>query len=458
MREREALRIFTLAADLHRQGRLEDAVLGYGRALSLNPRMADAYNNLGVALRAQKKFRAAAAAYHRSLAYRPDNAGVYSNLGNALRDANLMDESIAAHRRAVELTGGSVESRYNLALALRDAGDLERAMAGFDEVLSLQPDHIDCHWDRALALLVTGDLKWGFEEYEWRWKLDRSPPRQYPQPRWDGTALKGRTLLVHQEQGFGDMLQFVRYLPILKASYPNSTVILECQPELARLFSGLRGADRVVVQGGTLPPFDVHIPLLSLPRIFSTTLETIPAQVPYLAPPEMHSILVPGPADQLKVGLVWAGKPSHRNDRNRSVSFERFLPLLGVGDVSFFSLQKGEPARDREAMACDALIGDLGGRFQDFADTAAAIAQLDLVIGVDTAVVHLAGALGKPAWVLVPFSPDWRWLLDRVDSPWYPSLRLFRQSRPGEWDDVFVRVREALAEASRNRRRAASAR
>ncbi|MEO5335909.1 MAG: tetratricopeptide repeat protein [Magnetospirillum sp. WYHS-4] len=458
MREREALRLFTLAADLHRQGRLDDAIKGYARALALDPRMADAYNNLGVALRSQKKFGAAVAAYRRSLTYRPDNPGVYSNLGNALRDANRMEESVAAHRRAVELADGSVEAVYNLALAQRDAGDLAAAMRGFEDVLRRQPDHVDCHWDRALGFLVTGDLKRGFEEYEWRWKLDRSPPRQFPQPAWDGSALKGRSLLVHQEQGFGDMIQFVRYLPILKRSHPDSTVILECQPELARLFSGVPGADRVVVQGGSLPPFDVHIPLLSLARVFSTSLETVPASIPYLRAPEMHSVHLPAPPDQLKVGLAWAGKPSHRNDRNRSVSFERFLPLLEVADVFFFSLQKGESAADLDRLCTEALIMDIGPRMQDFADTAAALQQLDLLIGVDTSVVHLAGALGRPAWVLLPYSPDWRWLLDRADNPWYPSLRLFRQNHPGQWDDVFLKVRDALAEVARSRRRAGAAR
>ena len=284
-----------------------------------------------MALRAQGRLKAAFASYQRSLALRPDHSDVYSNLGNALRELGRLNDAAANHQQAVRLSPGSAQAIYNLGLILRDLGHLNEALACFDKALEIDPDFVYCHWDRSLALLLRGDFEEGFAEYEWRWKLPHNPPRGYTQPLWDGGALDGRTIFVHQEQGLGDMIQFVRYLPMVKEQ--GGTVVVESQPELARLISTVPGADKVVIRGSSPPPFDVYVPLLSLPRIFDSSIENIPDRVPYLAPPELHNVHLPVPIEtRLKVGLVWAGKRSHKNDRNRSCALTEFMAL------AFYSL------------------------------------------------------------------------------------------------------------------------
>ena len=315
--EREAVRLFTIAADCHRRGDLKGAVGGYTQALLLNPSFPDPYNNLGVALRAMGRYEAAVACYRRSLGIRPGNAGLYCNLGNALRDLDRYVEAAAAHKMAVELAPDMPDAIYNLGLVLRDLGQMNDALAWFERALKRNPDHVECRWDRALTLLQMGDFEKGFPEYEWRWRLSATPKRTFDQPRWDGSDLAGRTILLHQEQGLGDMIQFIRYAPLVKAL--GGTVLVECQPELARLFSTARGVDKIVIKDNRLPPFDIYAPLLSLPGILGTTLETVPAKVPYLAGPELHNLHLPIPVgSRLNVGIVWAGKVTHANDRRRS--------------------------------------------------------------------------------------------------------------------------------------------
>jgi hypothetical protein len=328
---------------------------------------------------------------------------------------------------------------------LRDLNRTDPALATFEKALKIKGDHVDCRWDRALCFLQKGDFKRGFDEYEWRWKLDRSPPRGFEQPLWDGADLKGKTILIHQEQGFGDMIQFARYVPMVKAK--GATVIIEAQPELARLFSVLEGVDKVVNKGSPLPKFDVYAPIISLARIFATTPETVPADIPYLSAPDAHAVQLPASlGKQMKIGISWAGRPTHQNDTFRSVAFRHFVELLGVPGVTVYGLQKGPAAAEVSDNGCEALVLNLGGRLHDFADTAAVVAQLDLVISVDTVLVHLAGALGKPVWTLLPFFADWRWMTSGDTSPWYPTMRLFRQDQPGDWEPVFNAVREALLE------------
>lgn len=443
LREREASRVFALAADYHRRGRLDEAIKGYGRALALNPLMSDVYNNMGVALRAQGRLEAAVACYRRALALNADSPSTYSNMGNALREMGRFRIAAASHSQAVRLAPGSAEAIYNLGLTLRDMGENERAMGCLNRSLQIRPDYADAHWDRSLSRLLEGNLERGFDEYEWRWRLDRSPPREFQQPQWTGKAIPGKTLFIHQEQGFGDMIQMARYAAMARTQVGQ--IVVECQAELARLMATVRGVDKVLIRGAALPRFDAYIPALSLPRVLGTTMQTIPKTVPYIRPPDVGSVrLPPSAANQTKVGIVWAGKPTHRNDRNRSAPFGYFLDLMGVPGFTMYSLQKGERAEDLRAMGSDALVMDLGEKLTDFADTAAVIDQLDLVITVDTAVAHLAGALGKPVWVLLPFAPDWRWLLKRTDSPWYPTARLFRQPKAGDWDSVFADVRRAM--------------
>jgi len=445
LRDREAARIFNLAVDQHRKGELADAVRNYGSSLLLNPKNPDAYNNMGVALRVLGKLEAAIACYRRCLVLRPDNAGVYSNMGNALRELGRLNLAVAAHQHALKLAPKSPEAYYNLGLALRDLGQITQALAAFERTLSYNPEHADCRWDRALTLLLKGEFLPGFQQYDWRWQLGRSPPRGLIGPEWDGSELKGKTLLIHQEQGFGDMIQFARYIPLAKAR--GGTIVVEVQPELSRLFATLPGIDKIINRGSPLPKYDYFVPMMSLAKVFATTIDTVPAETPYLAPPDMHAVQLPASLDQqFQIGIVWAGKSSHQNDKNRSCGFERFIELLGVPGVTVHSLQKGPRESDIVAAGCGALVNGLGSRLGDFADTACVIQQLDLVITVDTAVAHLAGALGKPVWVLLPFAPDWRWMTDRDSSPWYPDMRLFRQQKPGDWDKVFSNLRHALLE------------
>jgi tetratricopeptide (TPR) repeat protein len=446
LREREAARIFSEAAEAHQRGDLDAAIEGYNRSLFLNAKVADVYNNLGVALRVRGKLEAAVACYRRSLVLRPGSASVYSNMGNALREMGRLQTSVAAHQQAIKHAPANPEAYYNLGLTLRDLGQVDQALACFGKTLSLRADHVDCHWDRALTLLTKGDYKPGFAEYEWRWRLDRSPPRGYTQPEWDGSAMKGKILLIHQEQGFGDMLQFARYLPMVKER-SGATLVVEVQPELARLFSGIAGVDKVIDRGAALPKFDAYVPMMSLARIFGTTLESIPANVPYLKAPEMETLKLPPSLDkQFRVGIAWAGRPTHKNDANRSCDFRQFVELLGIPGITVYSLQKGPHEADVKEYGCEGLVMNLAPRLRDFADTAAVLKQLDLVITVDTALGHLAGALGVPTWVAVPFAPDWRWMLESDTSPWYPKHRLFRQAEPGGWDGVFSNIRKGLRE------------
>jgi tetratricopeptide (TPR) repeat protein len=443
LREREASRLFDLAVKHHQKSELKEAVNVYGKSLLLNPKIADVYNNMGVALRVLGKLEAAVACYRRCLVLRPNNSGVYSNMGNALRELGRLQLAVAAHQQAIKLSPESPEAYYNLGLVLRDLGQVTQALAAFERTLGYNPDHADCRWDRALTLLLRGDFLPGFEQYDWRWKLDRSPPRGFSEPEWDGADLKGKTLLIHQEQGFGDMIQFARYIPMVKER--GGTVVVEVQPELSRLFSTLPGVDKVINRGAPLPKFDLFIPMMSLAKVFATSKDNVPADIPYLTPPDMLAVQLPVSLErQRKIGIVWAGKPTHQNDKNRSCTFSNFIELLGMPGASIYSLQKGPREADIAENGCEALVLNLGGRLNDFADTASVIQQLDMVITVDTSVAHLAGALGKPVWVLVPYAPDWRWMTETDSSPWYPTMRLFRQKKHGDWESVFVDVRRAL--------------
>ena len=328
---------------------------------------------------------------------------------------------------------------FEKAMAAHRDGRLDEAIAGYVEALEINPES-------SRAWLMMGELEKGFEEYEWRWRLAENPPRRFDKPAWSGAALDGRTILLHAEQGMGDSIQFARYAALVAAR--GGRVILECQAPLTALFESLDGVEQIVARDAALPAFDVHAPLLCLPRIFETDLDSIPESGAYLGADaargkKFASLLDP---ERLNVGIVWAGKPSHRNDRNRSAGIEPFIDLLGIPGAAFHSLQVGPRAGDIGATRCAGLIRDHAPRLRDFADTAALVAALDLVISVDTSVCHLAGALGKPCWVVIPYTPDWRWLMQREDSPWYPSLRLFRQDSFGDWPGVFGRLGEALEE------------
>jgi hypothetical protein len=440
---------------LQQADRLGEAVEAYNRVLAVEPTHGGALNNLGVALRRLERFAEAVACYRRALEIDPRNSQALSNLGNALKDLHRLDEAIATLRRADAVKPNDAGIVYNLGIALKDAGRLDEALAAYDRALALRPDDPDIPWDIALALLTKPNFAKGWPAYEARWGLKDNPPRPFPQPRWHGEELGGRRILLTSEQGFGDTLQFIRYVPLVKAK--GGHVIVEARGPLMRLVRSVEGVDEVVDRDARTPPaFDVHCPLLSLPMVFRTDLSSIPSTIPYLAPPPglgaaFDAFLAPA-GDRLKVGLVWSGSTTFKNNRNRATSLESFLPLLEVPGVAFVSLQKGPPLQELSTCGCRSLILDADPLLQDFADTAALIQRLDLVIMTDSAVAHLSGALGRPVWVLLCFAADWRWLTRREDSPWYPSMRLFRQRTAGRWDDVFVRVKDELAKLAAKRR------
>lgn len=441
----EAEREFIRALELHRAEQLDQALKHYAKAAALDPGHAMAWNNMGVLLRRQGKRKAAVACYRRAVAIALDDPSHHSNLGNVLRDLGLTEEAERHSARAVALAPDNAGAHHNYGLILQDLGRHEEAIAEFDKAIQLDPTNVNFRWDRALNLLMAGDLARGFAEYEVRWKLPQNSPPNIAASEWTGEALDGKTILLWSEQGFGDTLQFVRYAPLVKALGAGQVVLL-AQPALVRLLAGAPGLDSVVTEGAPHPRFDCHAALLSLPRLFGTTLETIPAECPYLKVPAGAEARLRRPdRARLAVGICWAGKPSHKNDLNRSTGIEPFLALMDEPDIAFYSLQKGPRAADLVSTGVAALVEDLSGRIDDFADTARFIQQLDLVITVDTAVAHLAGALGIPVWVAIPAAIDWRWMRGRSDSPWYPSMRLFRQPRAGDWSAPFAEMKAALA-------------
>jgi Tfp pilus assembly protein PilF len=437
---------FNLGVLFQEMGRSDDAVGCYRHALRCKPDLAPAWGNLGVALRDTGQGQDAVASFRQALRLKPGEPDVLNNLGNTLLAHQQYPEAIACFRDALSRAPGNAGIHLNLGNALRASGGLSEAVQSLRHALQLRPDFAEAHWDLAFALLLQGDYLQGFEEYEWRWQRPGFPHRRFASPLWLGEDLAGRTLLVHSEQGAGDNLQFVRFVGALAER--GARVLLECQPSLAALFESAPGALRIISRGDALPEVDWHLPLLSLPQRLGITPGTIPARTPYLQPLAGRRVVLPPPRDQqdtrLKVGIVWRGNPQHPNDRQRSIPLASLGPLFAVPGVAFYNLQVAPaPQFASEAAQQPALI-PVGGLRRDFAETAGVVAQLDLVISADTSVAHLAGAMGRPAWVLLPFAPDWSWLLKREDTPWYPTVRLFRQSSPGDWPAVIQRVCEAL--------------
>jgi tetratricopeptide (TPR) repeat protein len=370
-------------------------------------------------------------------------------MGNALKDLGEYAEAIENYKQAVLLKPDYAEAYNNLGVALKDYGRCTEAIENYERAIQLNPDYTEAHWNRSLALLLSGRLAEGWKEYQRQYnRLNTiSYPYHYEQPYWDGASFAGKKLLVIYQQGLGDNIQFVRYLPMVKAR--GGTVIYETKKSLVGLFEGFEGIDELVEAAPDCKPavsFDFYVSLLDLPRIFGTTLKTIPSQVPYLYPDsaKAESWRDRIVRDNLTVGIAWAGGPAHRNDHNRSLALEVFAPLAKIDGMRLYGLQKGRGAEEAAHLPEDMAVTNLGEQFEDFADTAAVIENLDLVISVDTAVLHLAGAMGKPVWALLPFAPDWRWMLKHPDSPWYPAMRLFRQKKPGDWHELIDRVRNQL--------------
>jgi Glycosyltransferase family 9 (heptosyltransferase)/Tetratricopeptide repeat len=439
-------RLFEAALAHQKRDEAEPALKAYRRVVEIAPERADAWNNLGILLGKQGKLRAAIACLKRATAAPAPSAIHLSNLGEFLRRALRFEEAMAAFTRSLALEPERRETLHNYGLLLRDRADAPGAVEVFARLLAASPEDAQLRWERALALLAAGDLKQGFAEYESRWQAKAAMP-QFPMPLWQGERLGGKSILVHAEQGFGDSIQFARYLPMLEEL--GARVIFAVPAELLRLFQGLAGNAAIIDMAGNKPVTDFHVPAGSLPHRFGTTLETIPATPPYLrVPGTLKATLARPSGTALAVAICWAGRPTHELDRERSMSLEDLLPLTDLPGVTFYSLQKGARAADLAATGAGALIEDLSPQLDDFAVTAAVLMQVDLVVSVDTAVVHLAGAMGRPAFVLLPFAADWRWLRRREDSPWYPTLRLFRQEKPGDWRDVVRRLRSAIEDLS----------
>jgi tetratricopeptide (TPR) repeat protein len=430
---------------LEDQRRLEEAAACYQQAVRLEPDSVLYLNNLANTLTAQGKPDEAVPHYRRAIRLEPGEAVHLSNLGNALTLVGRPDEAEALCRQALRLRPDFADAYHNLAISLGAQGKIDEALRTNREALLRVPDHVGARNCQAMWWLQQGNCEQGWQEYEWRWKKTDVSPRLFPQPLWDGSPLGGRTILIHTEQGLGDTFQFIRYAPLVKRR--GGTVVVECQRSLLQLLSSCPGVDQLVARGEPLPDFDVHVPLLGLPGVFGTTLATIPAEVPYLFPePDLavrwgDELGAPG---GFKVGIGWQGNPRFPGDCMRSVPLTHFAPLGRIEGVRLFSLQKGEGAEQLRAAAKYLPVTDLGERLDEtagaFMDTAAVMKNLDLVITSDTATAHLAGALGVPVWVVLALGADWRYLLYRQDSPWYPTMRLFRQRRLGDWDEVFERV------------------
>ena len=431
-------------------GRYDEAIENFSQALDIEPNYAEARNNLGIALKALGRLDEAIENYVQAIQPSPDFPEAYYNLANALRDQDNPIDAIEHYQEAIRLKPDYVEAYYNLANVLYGQRQLADAIENYQMAVSLKPDCADAHWNFSLALLSSGTLAEGWKHYQWRHKAvlgTATYPHRYDAPRWDGSSFVGKKLLIHYEQGYGDTIQFVRYLPMAKAR--GGTVILEARKPLLSLLRSFPGIDELVEASPEKKPavkFDYYASLMDLPGIFGTTLETIPADVPYIlaGPQKVSQWQSKFGGKDFKVGIVWAGQPAKKNDRYRSCPLNCFEQLAAIPGVKLYGLQKGQAAAQASELSSQSDLTNLGEDLSDFGDTAAIIDNLDLIISIDTAVAHLAGAMGKPVWVLVSSRPDWRWMMDREDSPWYPTMRVFRQEKLGGWDHLFRCVTEEL--------------
>ncbi|MFM0630219.1 tetratricopeptide repeat protein [Paraburkholderia xenovorans] len=434
-----------------------DALGSFDRAIALMPDFAQAWNNRACVLRDLGRPADALASCDQALALQPNYPDAWSNCGNAFSDLNQPEEAERSYRRALELAPAFADAWNNLGLTQIDLNQHAQALSSYERALAVNPDAAETHWNESLCLLQMGRLEAGWQKYEWRWERSRikASRRSFAQPLWLGDfSIDGKTILLHAEQGLGDTLQFCRYAALV--SKLGAKIVLEVPPELMRLMATLDGVDQLIEAGQTPPPFDYHCPLLSLPLAFKTGLDSIPSTTPYLfanaeATRQWHDRIHAQADGRLKVGLVWAGgnRPHvaelRKNDARRSIAFTQLAPLLDVSNVQFFSLQKGPAAQQRQSSEWGERVIDYTEELSDFADTAALVANLDLVISVDTSAAHLAGALDKPVWILNRFDTCWRWMLERTDTPWYPRARLFRQPALGDWDSVMQAAHDALS-------------
>jgi len=437
---------FQLAGVLSSLNLLAEASTCIQQAIQLRPRQPKLRMFQGGLLKQLGRFNEAADCCRQEIQIDPNNADAHYNLGLVLQNLDQPQDAITAFKSAIRLRPGYIDALVNLGFVLRQNGKATDALRCFQKAVRLDPKNPESHWELATTLLSLGNFPAGWREYEWRWRLKdfTTPAAQFSQAQWDGADLGGRRILLHCEQGYGDIIQFARFATLVARR--GGKVILGCPKPLCTLLNTLADVSEITTSPRDVL-FDVHAPLMSLPAILGTTLANLPATIPYLTAPPASAGENIHPAEGYKIGIVWAGDPSHKNDRRRSVPLENFLSLVKTPGIVCYSLQVGKSAVDLNQPEIAGQIIDLGGGFQDFADTARAIAQMDLLITVDTAVAHLAGALGKPVWVMLPFEAEWRWMLKREDSPWYPSMRLFRQAAPGDWKELFIRLLSAVKTA-----------
>jgi tetratricopeptide (TPR) repeat protein len=434
-----------LGTALNEQRQFDEAIAAFQKAVAIQPDYAEAYSNLGHALIGKEDFESAVAACRRAAELRPEMVELHVNLANALRQAGKADQAIAACSRAIELRPDHAEAFNNLGYALCYQARFPEAKEAFRKAVGFRPNHASAHWNLGLLLLREGNYAAGWQEYEWRWRVAglgiRSP--KLDRPAWNGGPLDGKRILLWDEQGLGDTIHLIRYVPeVIKR---GGRIILACKQELLKLFQQLDGIEQLMPMMEPLPQHDVHCPILSLPGVLRTTIETIPRDVPYLKADtklaEQWEARMPKDGHR-RIGLVWSGKRAP--DPLRATTLAALAPLASLKNAWFCSLQKGEPSQQVKTPPPGLLLTDWTEEFHDLTDTAALIDRLDLVITVDTVIAHLAGAMGKPTWVLLSFVPDWRWMMDRSDSPWYPTMKLFRQKSHGDWTGPIEEIRQQL--------------
>ncbi len=436
-----------LGVVLRAAGRLDDAAMAYRKALSIAPDHALSHANLGNVLGLLDDAQTAEFHLRRALVLAPDFIDGHYNIGVHLLRRDRVEEALPHLRRVVAADRNREDALTNLGVALVAVGGLAEAETHYRRAIQLKPGNGEAHYDLAWLLLLTGQWEEGWKEFEWRWEMPSfsSRRRTFTAPFWNGAQLDG-TLLIHAEQGLGDAIQFVRFANL--AAERCKRLVVECPKPLVSLFTqaareGLLKGDIIAI-GDPQPPYHAQAPFMTLPRLFGTTPDRVPGQSPYLAAPSVRADLTLPKRGRRRIGLVWAGSPFNKMDSQRSLPADVLLPLIESTDADIVSLQVGPGAEQTALLPKDRLVFTAHDRVQDFADTAAIISQLDLVIGVDTAALHLAAAMGKPVWLMLAFAPDYRWLLGRTDTPWYPSMRLFRQAKRGIWADVVTEIQAAL--------------
>lgn len=440
---------------LHRLGRLEAAASSYRRATATHPAYAEAYSNLGLVLQEMKLLPDALASLDRAIAIRPGLAEAHSNRGNILQELQQYEMAISSYDQAIAINPGYAEAHFNRGIALKELQRLDAAISSYDRAIALKPDYQEAIWNKSIALLLNGDLEQGWTLHESRWSRPeaRKHLRTFPVPLWLGQrSLQGKTILLHAEQGLGDALQFCRYAKLV--SELGCRTILEVPKALLGILSTLDGVDELRENGSTAGGFDYHCPLLSLPLAFNTTLASIPHATRYLESDPLkvaswHRQL--GPGKGLRIGIAWSSTSNFRDDARRSLLLSQFVNAIPGSGTELICLQKELKPVDSGTLKSRPDIRFVGDQLHDLSDTAALIETLDLVVSTCTSVPHLSCALGKATWILLSHAPDWRWFLNRDDSPWYPSARLYRQPAPGDWDGVFHKVRTDLERLSSDR-------